>query len=878
MRTLCTRLSALFPLLGITALILLASGCSHNKSAETAEKFYSDAQTAIAQGRYGDAEHFITASLALFQQAELPEKYNDVTVSLAGLERRRGKLSRAIAHYTNAVAYYRQSQNTGRMIPVLNELADLYAVTGCRDSAALMSSLALNTSATSGNEQMKAASEYERGRIELMFNAPYDAIVRFTNAERFPSTLSNPLLSYEVALFHGEALARLNRKDEALQRLLAADQFASMSGDGLAALHAKAALGAAYLQFGLFENAMRAFNAGLLIDSLSHPAGRDGMATQFLCGLGEVYLANYAHAIAQGFFSRALDRARAEDNTAVIGYCIARIADCVSQAAMPAPTGAAILQAAALYQQAFTVFENDLHPQRKSLMLMKEASLRAALHEDVDADRLFKMAFEQMRTASVTSEVYSEPFIITSDSRLLPLNAAVNDWWYRPYAAFLIHKRRIGDALATVTDGVAVTGRAELLRYPLEFQDTTRNERIRSFIFLLRQNELAEYELLQQQSIARVFVDEADNDVLQSKYKAQRDEAINDGEDIAARYPSLLPLVITPALHIETIQKRVTDEVSVLSYLALDDRLYAVVIAQKSGPVAVDLGPSNEIIARINEYCSLMSAQMKRPAETKENNVQLQQASLRLAADLVLPIERYITHTVIVHATKEIDRLPVHALLLQTGHPVSDSYNISYAPFLGAPSGQADLRPLKGVVIFGSPSSRPIESEYALRSIKNFYRDATLYVTQSATQKNFLWASGGLFHLSTSYGFDYEARRVTLALSGGSLTSTDVYVPISYFLMARPFRSWLIADQRQDTCAVTLEHAAFALMSGATQVVLQRYPCAATYGKDFNENFYTALTTSGDMAKAYAETLKQIQKVQERNKVYSGAGFFLIEW
>jgi tetratricopeptide (TPR) repeat protein len=875
MRTFCRQRLILLLSLGIAALMLSASGCSRNKADVSAEKFYSDALAAMRQERYDDAEHLLTASLALFQQTGNAEKFAEATDALAGLDRIRGKLSHAFGHYQSALAYYQSTQNSEHMISVMNAMADLYAFTGKRDSALIFSSLALHSSGLTGNADLQSASEFERGRIELMFNVPETAVSHFRAAAGLASASTSPLFRYELSLYHGAALTALGKQDEAIQNLLEAERYASSSGDARSSIRAKCALAAAYLHFGLYENAMQAVTAGVKIDAM---AGSTGMSAQFLCGIGEVFLAHYAFGPARVYFTKALERAQIDEDTDVMGYCLVRLGDCDAQAAMPAPTGAAVMEAVSLYEQAYTLFENDAVPQRKAIVLVKEATLRAALHEDADADRLFKKAYELMRTTSVTGTIFQEPFRITSCLRLLPNNFYTDDWWYRPYTAFLLHKRRIGDALALATDGMAAAERSEFLQYPLAFQDTVRNQRIRSYTGHVRPAALAEYELLLQQTLGHKLVDEPENKLTEERYATMRDGLMNEGNEIAASYPSLLPLVTPPALSFETIQKRTTEDGSIVSFLSLDDRMYAVIVAQKSGPVAVDLGASAPIIEKVKEYCSLMRAHMKRATESREGNAALAQSSHRLAADLILPIERFLTKRVMVHATREIDGLPVHALLLPSGRPVSDSHVVTYVPFLGAMPVTNGQSPLKGVVIFGSPSARPIETEYGLRSIKNFYNDAAIIVTQSATEKNFLSASGGFLHFSTLYGTDDVTRRTTFALSGGSITTPDAYVPISFLLMARPFRVCLLADQRTDTCGTTAQTAAFALMSGATQVIVQRYPFPATYGKDFNEFFYTNLTTSGDAKKAYMETLMQMQRGQERDKVYSGAPFFFIEW
>ncbi len=883
MRTLRTVRPLLLLSFGIAAFMLFSSGCSRNKSSETAEKFYSDAFTAIRETRFDDAEHLLTASLVLFQQTDNSDKFNEATVILAGLERLRGKLSQSFGHYFTALSYYRQTQNNARLIPVLNALANLYALTGKRDSAAFISTLAVKASLLSGSDDLKAASEFERGRVDLAFKDPANASAHFDAAAKFPSAKSTPLLSFEISLYYGTALTALDRKDDAIRKLTEAELFLAGSGDVHSLVRLKCALGDAFLHFGMYENAMAAFNAGLKTDTAaagddSGSSFRNEMAAQCFCGIGEVYLANYAHSAARTAFSKALGNAHRSENSAVIGYCLVRIADCDAQAALLEPTGSAVLQTVSLYEQAYAVFEFDGPPQRKAFVLMKEAVFRSGLHENGDADRLFRRAFELMRTASVFRDVSPDPAWITQDARLLPKTVSSDDWWFRPYAAFLIQNRHIGDALTVVADGMAAMEREKLLTYPLEFQDTTRSTKIKSYTEHVRQHALDEHELLLQQSLAHASIDMKEKEATQARYNEALVAILNEGATIVARYPSLLPLVCAPPLSFERIQRRLSDDASLLSYLTLDDRFYAVIVSHSGGPIAVDLGTSGAIIDRINEFCSLMRSQMKRPADTREDNSSLQRSSLGLAATLIQPIERFIAHRVIVHTTQEIDDLPVHALLLPNGQPVSDTYAVSYAPFLGASVAPSEQRPVTDAVIFGAPSVGPIEAEYGLRSIKNFFANATIFATQSATQKNFLSAYGSMLHFSSHYGMDEETKRSTFAVSGGSLTSQDVYVPISFFLMARPFGAWVLADQRQDVCGVTLQHAAFAMMSGATEAIVQRYPCPTTYTKDFNEFLYSELSAGKTLDNAYAGTLVRMQKNLERNKVYSSAPFFYIEW
>jgi hypothetical protein len=295
--------------------------------------------------------------------------------------------------------------------------------------------------------------------------------------------------------------------------------------------------------------------------------------------------------------------------------------------------------------------------------------------------------------------------------------------------------------------------------------------------------------------------------------------------------------------------------------------------------MAVDLGADSTMRKQIARYCSTVrhNAELA-SAGQKTDDAALRQLSMQMSSLLLRPIESHIARRLVIHASEELNGLPVHALVLPNGGYASATYDISYAPLLNSPGMHASEPPLKNVVVIGAPSSGSLEMEYELRSIKNFYPDASVLVTQLATEKNFRDAQGDVLHLSTFYGRDTLTDRSTFALAGGSITMPETFRPISAFLLARPFRMWIIADLDRDTSMTSTAYAMFAMMSGASQCLLQRFTCASATSKEFNEYFYTSLLAHGDGKTAYRDAMLQLQKKHAADGALATAPFFLMEW
>jgi tetratricopeptide (TPR) repeat protein len=856
--------------------LALAPGCSRSHN-EAADKAYAQALDAVRQFRYADAEVLFNTALPLYAQADNPDKFNEATAALADLEYKRGKLSKAFLHYHAARFYFEQKNDAPRITLISNALADLYALTGSRDSAAMFASAALRSSRSSGNAAGMASSELEMGRIALIFRDPASAVDHFAKAADHASAAASAPISLDVALNYATALAALNRNDEALRQLESAGRFAAALNDSARTVRLRAASGSIYLRLGMLDDAMEAFRLGLTANAAAQLPGMD---EQLLCGIGEVFFATYAQAQANDSFSKAYGRALAEQNAAAMGYCLMRMGACAEREALHAPSASSVLRAVSLFQQASALFRNDASPQRLALALLKEASLRSALHEDADAEPLFQQAFDLMRSASTQFFCFNESFVITDESRLLPAGSTCDDWWYRPYASFLVRKRRIGDALAVMAEGRASSLRRRLSGYPIAFQDTLKNSTLAQYLAHVREASIAESELMARQALPKQMADEPDGDSLSARYQPMHRALSDEGSAIASRYPSLLPLVTTGrAASFESIVERIPAEGTLVSYMGLDGKLYAVIVPAHANALAVELGPEPALRGRIGQYCAMVQKNNILSAlGQKTDDSALRQASMQIASLLFAPIESHCSHRIVIDATDEIGALPVHALLLPSGRCIDEMFDITYAPFINTPAMHTNESRLKNVVAFGAPSTGSLESEYELRSIKNFYPDAAIIVTLLATEKNFRDAAGDVLHFSTFYGQDALTGRSAFALSGGSITAPENYQPASSFLMARPFRFWIIADLRRDSCLTAPDEAMFALMSGASRCVLQRYSCAASTAKEFNELFYTSLLANGDGKRAYREALLQMQKAHPAAAAFSSAPYFLMEW
>ncbi|HLP15952.1 MAG TPA: hypothetical protein VK470_06830, partial [Bacteroidota bacterium] len=699
----------------------------------------------------------------------------------------------------------------------------------------------------------------------------------FSQAARYASALSKSQIPFDIAVNHASTLAQLGQKDDAIRQLQIAARTASSLNDTTLLVRLKAVSGAVYLKLGMFENAMSEFMQGLRLDSLSEVPEMD---VQLLCGIGEIFYANYAFANAREFFSKAHNHALIHENDAVIGYCLMRMGECEERETLHSPSAPGVMRAVSLYQQAQKVFTRNASPLRTALGRFKEAMLRAALHEDEDAEPLFQSSFELMRTASMQSFCFTEPFILTSESRLLPEGTTCGDWWYRPYASFLMRKRRIGDALAMMATGEASDLKQEFLLYPYAFQDSVRHKAVASYLATVRAAAIAESELMARQNLGTALIDKPDGDTLRSAYPALQKTMIVEGTALVSRYPSLLPIVTqAQPVSFESIRARTPGDGSLLSLLSLDGSLFAVIVPGSAAPMAVNLGASAPLRDRISAYCGLIQRNAVRSAEGQPTeDAVVRQASMQLSSLLIQPVERYLTRTVVVNANEELDGLPVHALILPSGKYASEVHDLTYAPIIYSPGTHIEGPPLKNVVAFGAPSNKSLEAEYELRSIKNFYPDASIVVTQLATERNFRDVSGDVLHLSTLYTRDALTHRSLFALSGGSITTPISFEPISTFLLARPFRFWVIADLRRDSCSTTPLHAMFAMMSGASRCILQRYSCSAATAKEFNGYLYTSILAHGNPKNAYKEALQQLRTAHPASASVLSAPYFMMEW
>ncbi|MGE5315301.1 MAG: tetratricopeptide repeat protein [Acidobacteriota bacterium] len=852
---------------------IIASGCSRNSLNEKADGFRAQGSDAVRQFRYVDAEQLFNEALPLYAQADNPDRFNETTAALADVEQKRGKLSRAFMHYHAALAYFEQKREPRQITSFSISLAELYAQTGRTDSAALFALNALKAASDASDNAGRAASEYELGRIELMNGRAASASEHFAAAAGFGSSP----LSADIALRHAYALALLGRRDDAIQQLsLASGAAASMrESEEVTKIHA--GTGAVYLLLGLTDDAEQAFEAGLKSVDAAHVPG---MRAQLLCGLGETYFAREAYQQAEAMFSKAYAAASSENTPAAMGFCLLRMGECHEHMMLHAPSGAAVLRTFTLYRTAGKLFVKDPSPWRTALAQVKSAVLRAALHEDADAEPLFQSAFDLMRRSEAPIVHSADPFLITDEARLLPSGSSRDDWWYRPFASFLIHKRRIGEALAVLDEGEESALRREVRGYPIALSDSVRSAAVSAYLARVRSLCVAETELMERQSLSSRVIDASDTDSLRSNFRTLAITVIQEGDALLSRSAALRPLAspaarTTPA----SIEGRLPEDGCIVSYAPLGKRFYVIVLPHGGTATAVDLGPDAPMLSRLAAWKAELRHNASLAAQgLKTDDAGLRQLSGGITAALVQPIRRYLSRRVILHATRTIEALPLHAFMMNQGRAGSDMPVVTYRPILSRVGQDASNdAPLKSVTAFGAPSAGSLEAEAELRSIKNFYVEASVIASQLATEKNFREASGDIMHISTLSGRDAVIGTSTIAFSGGTITSSDAFRPVSTFLSARPHRLYLIADLQRDTSLLSPVAAVFALMSGTSGCILQQSPVSAAAAKAFNEFFYTALPQYGSGMTCYTEAIGQLQRRMGNNEALGAPSYYYFE-
>jgi CHAT domain-containing protein len=231
-----------------------------------------------------------------------------------------------------------------------------------------------------------------------------------------------------------------------------------------------------------------------------------------------------------------------------------------------------------------------------------------------------------------------------------------------------------------------------------------------------------------------------------------------------------------------------------------------------------------------------------------------QVAALRELFDqFIKPVQSSLQERMIIIPPPEMEGIPFHAFLAGKDRTLLDIVDVSYLPHISfLPQITVPRKFLSTVLAFGFSTRNPWPLEYELHDVRSFYKEATTFSGQAATEQQLFGAIGDLLQCSFDFHTDVQVpSRSSFAVSSGSITAAGAEIPVERLTMLYPFSVVYLCDQQFGTTGLTSWHAAILMMNGTSTVIANLFPSEQKTNKVFSEKFYSTISNGGSSNDAY---------------------------
>jgi hypothetical protein len=285
------------------------------------------------------------------------------------------------------------------------------------------------------------------------------------------------------------------------------------------------------------------------------------------------------------------------------------------------------------------------------------------------------------------------------------------------------------------------------------------------------------------------------------------------------------------------------------------------------------------VLEKIRQYNLMLDEHINRIGTGYFQTTDIERLSQELYNYFLRPVERLFVQRVVIVPPREMEGIPFHSFTRSTNEgikPMVEIADVSYLPYLAAAKSlQSPPRFTNTVIAVGNPRGNDWPLDFELRDIRSFFREATVYVSQNANEKQLFESFGDVLQLSTDFITDTVfPGRSTFVLSSGSITDPDADIPVADFLRLHPYPVVYLSDQQSSASGLKPVHAAMLMMNGTSSILLTMKPSEAKANKFFSEKFYSALAKGNNVNDAYRSAVVAMAKSPNFSAAYQWSQFF----
>lgn len=876
------------------AILPALTGCNigqeNEEPAAKSQRLRTEAVQHVNGHDYLAAERLLSQLPPLDETLQQADRLAEDRASLARVQTSLGMFSSAIENYIEAWTYYRQIGDHTSEIRLMDAVGNLYYELGDVEKGIgfLKDAVEVSKLASGGNPDPEASlclgdayawsGQHEAALAQ--FSSAYYTFVKRPYAPAVVRALSRV----------GLASARLNKRQEATETLVDIEKILATVPNVLVKARFDFDRGRAFEFLDDRSAAAQSYRDGIgLLQNLPNDT-QDEQTSKLLvrlfAALGKVYSHNFAYALAKESFIDGYTLAKKTGEKVALGYLLIAIADCERRLSAVSISQEAAIAANTYYEQALILFSRIGNVSGEAY-----ASYKIGLIKDEEGNA--NAALEAYRHSFNLLNQRAGEFIDWSDDEVLfelrdePSDGFRGDevFWYEPLVRALAQRGRADEALQVYEQGKLKSLSARLRTFPFESGKGELDQMVQVHQQKGQTLEIRESELGFQRRLGVRLRDGERIASLQREILSRSNELAAAAAALAQKYPRLEVMLRTPSVQEEELHALLSYGTVVLDYLITEDRILIFVVSFDRGdgrpPVLVVEVPAYKdiVLEKVRQYDLMVRERILRIGTGYIQTTDLERLSQELYNYFFRPVEKLFLRRVIIIPPREMERIPFHAFTRSTNEgikPLIEITDVSYLPYLATvKSLQVSPRLINTVVAIGNPRGDNWPLDFELRDIRSFFRDASVFVSQNASDKRLFESFGDLLQLSTDFTTDtLFPGRSTFVLSSGSITSPGLRVPAADLLRLHPFPVVYFSDQQPSASGLTPLHAALMMINGSSHIILNMMPSEAKVNKLFSERFYSALAKGANVNDAYRSALISLSRSRSFSAPYEWAQFF----
>jgi tetratricopeptide (TPR) repeat protein len=880
----------------MTASLLFLTCCDLGQENEDpkvqSQRLRGEAVQNINQRNYLRAEQLLSQTLPLDQELQQWDRLAEDRATLARVQTSVGMFSSAIGNYVEAWKYYRQISDNVTEIRLMNGIGNIYIGLGDFEKGIGFLSDAVDVSRLASNGETDPESNMNLGNAYMWSGQYESALDQFTLAlTGFNKRKYAPAVVRALSRI-GYVSSKLGMREASLDAFSNVEKILATVTNVIVKARFHYDRGRAYQSLGEWSAAAQSFRDGIAIIQ-DIPNGERGEQTNRLSvllytALGSVYNHNFAYPLAKASYIEAYSLAKDMGQKIAVGYLLIAIADCERKLSSVTAPQDAMIAAGTYYEQAITVFSRignisgEAYATYKiGLMKEEEGNTNAALDAYKRTFDLCSNQAGEFRNWSDDEEFFE--LRETGSQGGIPF--AEETYWYESLVVALARRGRAEEALRYYEQGKTKSLSAQLCSFPFESKENDLQQTVQGYQQKMQALRIRESEAAFQRGLDARQRDADRIGSLQRELSTRRSELETSAASLTQKYPRLEILLRSPDIRQEDLRSALSYGTVVLDYEIADDRILIFVVSfngtEQRAPIGVVEVPAYKdiILEKVRQYDLMLRERIHRIGTGYFQTTDLERLSQELYNYFLRPVERLFIQRVVIIPPHGMEQIPFHAFTRATNEgvkPLIEFADVSYLPFLGSvKSLQPPPHIVNAVVAIGNPSGNNWPLDFELRDIRSFFREASVSVSQNASDKQLFESFGDVLQLSTDFATDtLFPDRSSFVLSSGSITDPGFHVPVADLLRLHPFPIVYLSDQQPSGSGITPLYATLLMVNGSSHIIVNMKPSEAKVNKFFSEKFYSTLAKGGSVNDAYRTALVTLSKSRNFSAPYQWSQFF----